>query len=118
VGPGGGFSDARGGAPLEDPRVGLVVNDGRNDLLVRDRTYDVIISEPSNPWIPGAASLFTRDYFRIARRRLRPGGVICQWMQLYELWPEDFLAVLRSFTEVFPSAQIWRVGFYAVMVAW
>jgi spermidine synthase len=111
------FFDSQSGAPLADPRVHLVVNDGRNDLLVRDRTYDVIISEPSNPWIPGAASLFTRDYFRIARKRLRPGGVICQWMQLYELWPQDFLAVLRSFMEVFPSVQIWRVGFDAVLVA-
>jgi spermidine synthase len=111
------FFDSQSGAPLADPRVHLVVDDGRNDLLVRNRTYDVIISEPSNPWIPGAASLFTRDYFRIARERLRPGGIICQWMQLYELWPQDFLAVLRSFMEVFPSVQLWHVGFDAVLVA-
>jgi spermidine synthase len=111
------FFDSESGAPLADPRVHLVVDDGRNDLLVRNRTYDVIISEPSNPWIPGAAALFTRDYFRIARARLRPGGIICQWMQLYELWPQDFMAVLRSFMEVFPSVQIWQVGYDAVMVA-
>jgi len=108
--------DHHSGAPLEDPRVSLVVNDARNDLLVRDRRYDVIISEPSNPWIPGAASLFTRDFFRLARRRLQPHGVLCQWVQLYELWPEDFQAILRSFAEVFPSIQIWRVGSDAILV--
>jgi spermidine synthase/tetratricopeptide (TPR) repeat protein len=111
------FFDAQSGAPLADPRVHLVVDDGRNDLLVRNRTYDVIISEPSNPWIPGAAALFTRDYFRIARERLRPGGIICQWVQLYEMWPQDILAVLRSFMEVFPAVQIWQVGYDAVLVA-
>jgi spermidine synthase len=111
------FFDAESGAPLRDPRVRMVVNDARNDLLVRDRGYDVIVSEPSNPWIPGAASLFTRDFFRIARARLRPDGIFCQWIQLYELWPEDFQAILRSFMEVFPSVQIWRVGTDAVLLA-
>ncbi|HET8947204.1 MAG TPA: fused MFS/spermidine synthase [Candidatus Polarisedimenticolia bacterium] len=110
------FFDGHSGAPLKDPRVHLIVNDARNDLLVRDRTYDVIISEPSNPWIPGAATLFTRDFFRIARSRLKPDGVLCQWIQLYELWPEDFQAILRSFQEVFPSIQIWRVGYDAVLL--
>jgi len=110
------FFDPHSGAPLEDPRVALVVNDARNDLLVRDRPYDVIISEPSNPWIPGAASLFTKDFFTIARRRLRPEGVLCQWIQLYELWPEDFQAILRSFQEVFPAVQIWRVGSDAIVL--
>jgi spermidine synthase len=104
------FFDAHSGAPLLDGRVRLVVNDARNDLLVRRTDYDVIISEPSNPWIPGAASLFTRDFFRIARQRLRPDGIFCQWIQLYELWPEDFQAILRGFLEVFPSVQIYRVG--------
>jgi spermidine synthase len=110
------FFDRHSGAPLEDPRVSLVVNDARNDLLVRDRQYDVILSEPSNPWIPGAASLFTRDFFRIARSRLRPEGVLCQWLQLYEMWPEDFQAILRSFQEVFPAVQIWRVGSDAILL--
>ena len=110
------FFDLHSGAPLRDPRVALVVNDARNDLLVRDRLYDVIVSEPSNPWIPGAASLFTRDFFRLARGRLQPHGVLCQWVQLYELWPEDFQAILRSFAEVFPAIQIWRVGSDAILI--
>jgi spermidine synthase len=110
------FFDHHSGAPLRDPRVALVVNDARNDLLVRDHLYDVIISEPSNPWIPGAASLFTKDFFEIARRRLRPDGILCQWIQLYEMWPEDFQAILRSFQEVFPAIQIWRVGADAILL--
>src|SRR2546427_1660597 len=47
----------------------LVVNDARNHLLVTKERYDVIVSEPSNPWVAGAASLFTRDFFDLAARR-------------------------------------------------
>jgi spermidine synthase len=110
------FFDAQSGAPIDDPRVHLVVNDARNDLLVRDATYDVIVSEPSNPWIPGAASLFTRDFFEIAARRLRPDGLFCQWIQLYELWPQDVQTMLRSFMAVFPAVQMYRVGFDAILI--
>jgi spermidine synthase len=108
--------DTQSGAPLDDRRVRLLVNDARNDLLVRDRAYDVIISEPSNPWIPGASTLFTRDFFEVARRRLRPDGVFCQWIQMYELWPDDFGTILRSFMAVFPAVQIWRIGSDAVLL--
>ena len=54
--------------PLADPRTKMVANDARNHLLVTDRRYDVIISEPSNPLIPGAANLFTRDFFEVCKR--------------------------------------------------
>jgi len=71
----------------------------------------VIISEPSNPWMSGAASLFTTNFFEVARRRLDQDGVFLQWLQLYELAPETFATLLRSFLEVFPQGQlfcVWR----------
>jgi len=102
--------------PLADPRLELVVNDARNHLLVTDRKYDVIISEPSNPWIPGAANLFTREFFEISRSKLRPQGVFCQWIQLYELQPAHFQTILRTFTSVFPEAHLFRVNSDAILV--
>jgi spermidine synthase len=92
--------------PFEDPRARLVVDDGRNFLLTRDRDFDLIISEPSNPWMSGAASLFTKDFFEIAKRRLRPGGVFLQWLQLYELSPESIHALIRTFHDVFPHVLV------------
>lgn len=88
-------------APHTHERCELFVDDGRNFLLTRDDTYDVIISEPSNPWMSGAASLFTQDFFRIAKSRLREGGVFLQWLQLYELAPENIHALVRTFHSVF-----------------
>jgi spermidine synthase len=92
--------------PWTDPRFRAVIDDGRNFLLTRDDTYDVIISEPSNPWMSGAASLFTQDFFRIAERRLAPGGIFLQWLQLYELAPENIHALIRTFHSVFPNVLV------------
>ncbi len=78
-------------------RLTVVNDDGRNYLASTDARYDVIISEPSNPWITGVSDLFTTDHFRVTKRRLRPGGIYCQWVQLYELSPENIKTIYRTF---------------------
>lgn len=88
--------------PDRDERAELIVDDGRNLLLTRAERFDVIVSEPSNPWMSGAASLFTRDFFEIAATRLQPGGVFLQWLQAYELSPRNVEVLLRTFHSVFP----------------
>jgi spermidine synthase/MFS family permease len=85
----------------QDPRLTTRNDDGRNYLASTDARYDVIISEPSNPWLTGVADLFTVDHFRIAKRALRPGGVYGQWVQLYELSPENVKIIYRTFAEHF-----------------
>ena len=87
--------------PDRDPRARLFVDDGRNFLRRQRNPYDVIISEPSNPWMTGAASLFTQEFFRIARRKLQPDGLFLQWLQLYELSEKNVQVVLRTFASVF-----------------
>jgi spermidine synthase len=104
------YFDAANGQPLEDTRTRLVLNDGRNHLLLGSRQYDVIISEPSNPWISGMNNLFTRDFFRIARSRLQPGGLFAQWFHIYNMPEDDLRSLLQSFHEVFPAAALWRLN--------
>jgi spermidine synthase len=93
---------------LDDPRVRLVVDDARAWLLARDERYDVIVSQPSNPWVAGVANLFTREFYRLARARLREGGVMAQWVQAYRILPDDLRGIVRSFLEVFPDATLWE----------
>ena len=102
------FFDHVSGRPLDDPRTRLVVNDARNFLLLGRRGFDVIVSEPSNPWVTGASSLFTRDFFTHARARLRPGGVFGQWLQLYSLSPELMRTVIATFQSVFPHTLVFQ----------
>lgn len=87
---------------VQDDRLAIINNDGRNFLASATSRYDVIISEPSNPWITGVANLFTADHFRAAVRALRPDGIFCQWVQLYELSPENIKTIFRTFASVFP----------------
>jgi len=94
--------------PLSDPRVKVVTADGRNFLLMTKDKYDVIISEPSNPWMTVASNLFTEEFFQAGRKRLKPGGVFCQWLQLYGMQPSDLQALARTFSAAFPHVLVFN----------
>ncbi len=92
---------------LADPRVRLREGDGRSILATAAQPYDLIVSEPSNPWIAGVASLFTLEFYRAARERLAPRGVMVQWLQNYSMYSRDMQMVVRTFQEVFPHVSVW-----------
>ncbi len=91
--------------PLDDERLHLIESDGRNYVEYSPKTFDVIISEPSNPWIAGVSSLFTVEFFERARGKLNPDGVYAQWVQLYEMHPDNVRTVFETFRSVFPHVQ-------------
>jgi spermidine synthase len=101
------FAEHNGDA-LADPRVEVVVDDARQRLMVSSATYDVVSSQPSNPWVAGVSNLFTLEFYRLARSRLRPGGLFCQWVQAYRLDPEDLRGIVATFLQVFPQATLWE----------
>jgi spermidine synthase len=105
----------RGG--LEVPRVRLVVDDGRNFVQRGGRKFDVIVSEPPNIWVSGVSGLFTQEFYQAARQRLSPGGLLCQWLPLYELDAGDFAAALRTIGSVFPHLMVWTNGAVAIVIA-
>jgi spermidine synthase len=94
---------------LHDPRLGVHVEDGRNFVAFRRRQYDVIISEPSNPWMTGVANLFTDDFFRQARARLRPGGVLSQWFHTYNMRLEDIRVLLATIRHHFAHVYVFAL---------
>lgn len=102
---------------LEAPRVRLVVDDGRNFVQRGGRRFDVIVSEPPNIWVSGVSGLFTQEFYQSARERLSPGGLLCQWLPLYELDADDFAAALRTIGSVFPHLMVWTNGAVAIVIA-
>lgn len=104
------FFKAENRNALADPRVNLIVGDGRSHLALSATQYDAIISEPSNPWIAGVSSLFTREFFQSARARLAPGGVMCQWANAYNISEADLKSIIATFISVFPEGTVWLVG--------
>jgi spermidine synthase len=101
------FADLHDDA-LSDPRVELAWQDGRNYLLTTRRRFDVITADPIHPWAQGAAYLYTTEYYGMIAQRLRPGGIACQWLPLYELSEDDLKSVTAAFLENFPYATLWQ----------
>lgn len=95
--------------PLNDPRLRLIIDDARTYLRVTPKRYDMIVSEPSHPWVPGVANLFTKEFFELGRERLSDGGVFVQWVQIYQLSTESLRSVLGTFHHVFPHVLVFRV---------
>ncbi len=98
--------DAATHAPLADPRTRLIVADARTALALERRRYDAIVSEPSNPWVAGIGSLFTKEHFEAIAARLNPGGISLQWIHTYEISDELVDLVLRTYLTVFPHVRI------------
>ena len=92
---------------VNDPRTQIIYDDARSFILTSDEQFDVITSDPLNPWVKGAASLYTREYFESVKRHLKPGGVVTQWVPLYETTKEAVRSALATFFEVFPEGTIW-----------
>ena len=98
---------ARGFAPrnssaFADPRGTIVIDDAKTYFSTRNRRYDILISEPSNPWVSGVSSLFTREFYRRIRGHLQPDGLLVQWFQLYEIDASLLASVMRALGEHFP----------------
>ncbi len=94
--------------PLDDPRLRMISNDGRNFIYTTDEKFDVIISEPSNPWVTGVANLFTLEYFKRGAERLKDDGLFSQWLQIYEMAPEDVRTLIATFRAAFPQVYLFR----------
>lgn len=100
----------------DSPRLKIVINDGRNFLLTTETRYDVITADPIHPWTRGAASLYTTEYYRIAAERLRPGGIMCQWVPIYELTVADLKSIVKTFGENFRYMMLWLTHYDAEMI--
>jgi spermidine synthase len=92
---------------LRDPRVEVVYDDARHFILTTHETFDVITSDPIHPWVKGAAVLYSKEYFELCKRRLNPGGVVSQWVPLYESSPDVVKSELATFFAVFPEGTVW-----------
>lgn len=92
---------------MDDRRTRIVSDDARHYILTTRDRFDIITSDPIHPWVKGAAALYSKEYFELVRARLKPGGLVTQWVPLYE---SDFATVkseIATFFAVFPYAAIW-----------
>jgi spermidine synthase len=96
--------------PEKNPNFTIVFDDGRSHLQGTRERYDLILSEPSNPWLAGVASLFTREFYAVCRKKLGERGILAQWIQLYSFSEAEYALVIRTVTASFRHAALLRIS--------
>jgi|GEM_PF-570341 len=99
------FPDTNHGV-LSNPRLHVFVDDARSYLESTNQRYDAILSDSIHPQILGNAWLYSEDYFKLCKSRLKPNGVISFWLPIYSLSEEDLKIILRTFQKVFPNVYV------------
>ena len=92
---------------FSDARSRIFVDDARSFLSTHGSRYDIIVAEPSNPWVSGVSSLFTRQFYELAARHLKSGGILAQWLQVYEIEPRLVASIVKALSGTFPDYAIY-----------
>jgi spermidine synthase len=105
------------GNVVDDPLVHVRIDDGRSYMKLGRGGFDMITADPIHPKISRVGYLYTREYYESIRERLNEGGVVCQWMPIYQISPRRLRSAMKSFLEVFPNATLWYVEGHTLLVA-
>ncbi|MBV8844871.1 MAG: fused MFS/spermidine synthase, partial [Bryobacterales bacterium] len=92
---------------LRDPRTRIVYDDARHYILTAPEKFDVITTDPIHPWVKGTSTLYSKEYYELVKSHLNPGGIVAQWLPLYESDDETVKTELATFFSVFPNATVW-----------
>ncbi len=91
---------------VANPKVDIHIDDGRHFLLTTDEKFDGITSDPLDPWVKGAAALYTEEFWTLVKLHLNPGGVVTVFVQLYESTEEAVKTEIATFLKVFPNGAV------------
>lgn len=105
------------GDVVANPIVKVRIDDGRLFMRMAQDRYDMITADPIHPKISRVGYLYTREYYETIRDRLLPGGVVCQWMPIYQIAPTRLRSAIKTFQSVFPEATLWYVEGHALLLA-
>src|SRR6202167_5447524 len=92
---------------MHDRRTRIVYDDARHFILTAPNKFDVITTDPIHPWVKGTSTLYSKEYYELVRSHLNPGGVVAQWLPIYESDEETVKTELATFFSVFPNATVW-----------
>jgi spermidine synthase len=92
---------------IGNPKVRIQIDDARHYLMTTDEKFDAITSDPLDPWVKGAAMLYTTEFFEEVKEHLNPGGVVTLFVQLYESNTPAVKSEIATFLEAFPHGVVW-----------
>ena len=91
---------------VRNPKVHVRIDDARHFVETTGERFDAITSDPLDPWVKGAAMLYTKEFFEMAKRHLNPGGVMTLFVQLYESNEEAVKSEIGTFLDAFPNGVV------------
>jgi spermidine synthase len=92
---------------IANAKTRVVIDDARHFLMTTDEKFDAITSDPLDPWVKGAAMLYTREFFDEVKEHLNPGGAVTLFVQLYESNAAAVKSEIATFLEAFPNGVVW-----------
>jgi len=92
---------------VDNSKLRVIFNDARNFLMTSEERFDVITADPIHPTWRGSGYLYTTEYFRLVSKHLAPGGIMCQWLPLYQLSIEDVQSIVKTFAGNFKYVMAW-----------
>jgi spermidine synthase len=92
---------------LHDARASIVSDDARHYVFTTPQKFDVITTDPIHPWVKGTSTLYSKEFYELEKRHLNPGGIVAQWLPLYESDEETVKTEMATFFRVFPNATVW-----------
>ena len=90
-----------------DSRTTIKYDDARHFILTSKDKFDIVTSDPIHPWVKGTSPLYSKEYFELVKQHLRPGGIVTQWVPLYESNVATVKSELATFFDVFPNGTVW-----------
>ncbi len=93
---------------LNDPRTEVIYDDARHFIATTDESFDIITSDPIHPWLRGSATLYSSEYYELVKAHLNPGGLVTQWVPMYQSTEEVVKSEIGTFFEAFPDATVWH----------
>jgi len=92
---------------MNDHRTRIVYDDARHYIFTTREKFDVITTDPIHPWVKGTSTLYSKEYYELVKSHLNTGGVVAQWLPIYDSDPETIKTELATFFAVFPDGSIW-----------
>jgi spermidine synthase len=92
---------------VRNPKVRIHIDDARNYIQTTDEKFDAVTSDPLDPWVKGAAMLYTKEFFDEVKQHLNPGGAVTLFVQLYESNEAAVKSEIATFLDVFPNGVVW-----------
>jgi len=91
---------------IRNPKVRVQIDDARHYILTTQERFDAVTSDPLDPWVKGAATLYTREFFEVVKEHLNPGGVVTLFVQLYENNADAVKSEVATFMQAFPNGVV------------